>query len=498
MKETALAMLTPADRDLLQRCMQRVQVPPGGTLLQEGTRRRALLIVRSGTVRVERRMQGRAIVLRELGAGEVLGEIGFVEDAPASASVMAQERCEVDVIEGDALQSLIAAEPGFAARFFHSLAVSLARRTRSGDVARMAAEVSAAARVNPFHRTHTGNLSARQLPPALEAGLEAFERELLAARLALRRGAPADGQAPAVATACDAVVALLHEHTAGDALTDIGWSDLLAFRDAPAIEAGIGDLVFRETFGTFMQGATMARCHAKPRGFPDDHETMAAIHRNEAEGDDWTGPLIDRWFLDRPLCRSRRAAVPRVHALLQHRLATAAGATLHVASLASGCAAELLSFFGQHPQAAVCALCVDVDEAALLAAARRAEALQLGDRMRFVLGDALPDEGARPTLQPQHVVLALGLCDYLDDTQVVALLDHAHALLAPGGVLLAGNLATGQPDRDLMAHLLDWQAHHRTANELQALVARSAFAGAGGVELDVAGVTLYATCTKAP
>jgi hypothetical protein len=155
-------------------------------------------------------------------------------------------------------------------------------------------------------------------------------------------------------------------------LVDIGYSDLLAFRDPGQIEAGLGDFVFRETYSTFMLSATMSRCHAKPRGFPDDVETMAAIYRNEAEGDDWLGPLIDRWFLDRPLCRSRRAGVRHLVSVLEEMSAAGAGAELRVASLASGCAAELFGFFERHPGANVTATCVDLDEQALIAGARRA------------------------------------------------------------------------------------------------------------------------------
>jgi hypothetical protein len=45
-----------------------------------------------------------------------------------------------------------------------------------------------------------------------------------------------------------------------------------------------------------MLSTTMARCYAKPRGFPEDHETVTAIYRSEPEGDARLGPIIDRWF----------------------------------------------------------------------------------------------------------------------------------------------------------------------------------------------------------
>jgi CRP-like cAMP-binding protein len=324
MKPQPLQALSAADWELLRMRMLRVSYRRGAVLMQEGVYRRALLIVRSGSVRVERLLEGRAIVLAQLGAGEVLGDIGFAEDRPASASIVAQEACEVDAIEGDAMHELIGAEPGFAVRFYHSLAISLAQRVRAGDAARIAA--AAGGHGERLPRSRTGNISVRQIPAELSDALEGFERAMLASKQALRSGATPASEAARVAAACDAVVTLLRAYTRGESLVDIGYSDLLAFRDPGQIEAGLGDFVFRETYSTFMLSATMSRCHAKPRGFPDDVETMAAIHRDEAEGDDWLGPLIDRWFLSRPLCRSRRAGVQHLLSVLQEMAAAGAGA----------------------------------------------------------------------------------------------------------------------------------------------------------------------------
>ena len=501
MKPQPLRMLSTADWELLRRHMKRVSYPRGAILMQEGVYRRALLIVHSGSVRVERLLQGRAIVLAQLGVGEVLGDIGFAEDKAASASIVAQEACEIDTIEGDSMQSLIAAEPGFAARFYHSLAISLAQRVRAGDVARIAM-AGAGGQAHPIPQARTGNISARQIPVELSAGLETFERAMLASKLALRSGALPSSEAPRVGAACDAVVTLLRTYTRDDALVDIGYSDLLAFRDPGQIEAGLGDTIFRETFSTFMLSATMSRCYAKPRGFADDVDTMAAIYRNEAEGDDWLGPLIDGWFLGRPLCRSRRAGVQHLLSVLEEMAAAAASGTgadaeLRVASLASGCAAELFAFFERHPTAHVLATCVDLDEEALIAGARRAESPRLHERMSFLFGNAVPSEAAGLSLGPQHLVYALGLCEYLADDQVVAMLDLAYQTLLPGGRLMITQLAQGHADQDLMGNLLHWHAHHRSGDEVRALFARSRFAGQPlDLSLDDAQVTLTASCRK--
>jgi len=334
----------------------------------------------------------------------------------------------------------------------------------------------------------------------LTEGLAAFKRAMVALEQELRAGSLGEQDAATrVKAACDAVVRLLDQLTQSDSITEMGWSDLLAFRDASGLEAGVGDYVFRETFATFMLSATIARCYSEPRGFPDDHETMAAIYANAPEGDDRLGPLIDRWFLDRPLARSRRASRDLMQARLlalvsQHPADTA----VRIASLASGVAAELLSLCTAPQAAAVSATCVEIDNQALQATARRAERAGFSERFTLIQGDVVTSAGEGVALPPQHAIYALGLGEYLNDDQVVGLIDFAFDRLAPGGSFIITNLAATNPDRGLMAHVLGWKASHRAADGLRGLFARSHF-GAAPVDVaaDETGVTWFASASKA-
>lgn len=291
----ALAMLAAEDWSLLQAHATLISYKNGETLLEEGRRRRALFVVREGSVRVEQIHDGHPITLAQLGPGEIFGEMGFVENTTASASIVAEDLVVVDVIDEAALQSLLASVPGLAIRFYHSLAIALARRLRatSGRLAQL--EGSEAAQINRFHLPRTGNASARQIPEALNAGLEPFAQTMLSLDIGLRdRNVPADAAQMQLRAAFDEVLAHLERSTASLPLMEMGWDDLLAFRDPSKLEAGVGDHVFRSTFPFLMLSSTMARCYAKPRGFHDDHETMAMIYRNEPEGDGHLGPLVSR------------------------------------------------------------------------------------------------------------------------------------------------------------------------------------------------------------
>jgi extracellular factor (EF) 3-hydroxypalmitic acid methyl ester biosynthesis protein len=499
-KET-LPILSAQDWALFGHHLKRAEYQRGAVILAEGIHhRRALYFVISGTVRVEQAQDGHGLALALLGPGEIFGEMGFVEEAPGSASVVAQDNTVIDVIDGEALQSIMASEPGLAVRFYHSIAIALMHRLRATSRRLAQAGTGEVAQIGRFRTPRTGNISARQIPLQLSGGLDEFERTILSIKQEIRAGALSEEDARArVEAICEGAVEVLRRFTRSEPLMEMGWSDLLAFRDPSHLAAGVGDYVFRETFRTVMLSATMARCYAKPRGFPDDHETIAAIYANAPEGDDHLGPLIDRWFLNRPICRSRRASRDLMQATLMRLVKSwPGGESVRVASLASGAAAELLNLCETPEGASIRATCVDIDGQALLAAARRGERSGLTERLILLQGSAVASDGEGISLPPQHLIYALGLCEYLSDEQVVSVLDQSNAALIPGGTVVITNLNSTSPDRELMEHILDWKANHRTADELRSLFARSKF-GQQPVEIfaDETEVTLFARCTKA-
>jgi CRP-like cAMP-binding protein len=89
----------------------------GATLIREGERGREFIVIASGTVRVTRK--GKQI--RELGAGDFIGEIALVADVPRTATVTATSPVRLLVITDRAFRGLLEQMPSIAKKVLQSL-----------------------------------------------------------------------------------------------------------------------------------------------------------------------------------------------------------------------------------------------------------------------------------------------------------------------------------------------------------------------------------------
>ena len=106
-------------------------IPEQGVLIEQGVVSDSVFIVLEGRLAVwlkPRRGPEREIA--RLNAGEIVGEMSFVDARPPSATVRALEDSTVFSIPKSALSAKLAADQGFAARFFRALAIFLSTTVR--------------------------------------------------------------------------------------------------------------------------------------------------------------------------------------------------------------------------------------------------------------------------------------------------------------------------------------------------------------------------------
>ena len=106
-------------------------VPAGEVVIEQGVPVDAVFILLEGGLAVWLRpRKGPERELARLHAGEIVGEMSFVDARPPSATVKAVEDSTVFSIAKAALNAKLAADPGFAARFYRALAIYLSTTVR--------------------------------------------------------------------------------------------------------------------------------------------------------------------------------------------------------------------------------------------------------------------------------------------------------------------------------------------------------------------------------
>jgi CRP-like cAMP-binding protein len=123
-----LKYLTANDRAMLRSIARRVTYKPREIIIPINSKPTALFIVVSGTAAVEV-LRGKPIA--KLSAGDICGDMAFVENGIASASVVAETELEVDVLDLPQVTEIFTHYPHLETRFYKSLAVLLSQRMRS-------------------------------------------------------------------------------------------------------------------------------------------------------------------------------------------------------------------------------------------------------------------------------------------------------------------------------------------------------------------------------
>jgi extracellular factor (EF) 3-hydroxypalmitic acid methyl ester biosynthesis protein len=412
-----------------------------------------------------------------LGSGELVGEISFVENLPATANVVACEDSRVFWVARADLERHLEADSTFAVDLYRALARVLSRRLRERSRA-------LAARIGD---RSTGDPLATPAWAALVATLDAFKDLLQRAAAASEHG-DLDVPQPLVEEIerkfdelFRGLTQLTREVTNAEILIEV-------------------QSALRREFSPYLHLTQFARrVLVKPRGYAGDFLTIDWMYRNEPGGVAPLGPLIDRLFLERPTVRAARSR----RGLLAEEIALAlarGGGSVRVTSLACGPAAEFFDVFKENPGVKLQATLVDIDFQALAFVEERRNAAGLTKRMRLEHANLVYLATGRSTLdlKDQNLVYSIGLIDYFEDQFVIALLNWIHGCLAPGGKVILGNFHPRNPDRAFMDLILDWKLIHRTEEDMNRLFNASTFRRpCTEIRFEREGINMFASCVRA-
>ena len=136
-----LEYLTDNDWALLRSKSRNVSFHKGEFIIPISSRLVALFLLKKGTAVVE---VTRGNVIARLTAGDICGEMAFVENNVASASVVAEVECEAEAFDLSEINAIFSSYPHLEARFYKSLALLLSHRLRrtSSQLAKIQAELT--------------------------------------------------------------------------------------------------------------------------------------------------------------------------------------------------------------------------------------------------------------------------------------------------------------------------------------------------------------------
>jgi CRP/FNR family cyclic AMP-dependent transcriptional regulator len=126
-----ISYLTDEEWGRLQSAMEVCGAVLGDVILKKGSPSRSLLLVEEGELEVFDESMGEMVVLGTVGAGGIVGEVGFVDGRARTHGVRARTDCKLLRLPRASLLELVKGDPTLFAKVTIALAELLAKRFRS-------------------------------------------------------------------------------------------------------------------------------------------------------------------------------------------------------------------------------------------------------------------------------------------------------------------------------------------------------------------------------
>jgi chemotaxis methyl-accepting protein methylase len=224
-------------------------------------------------------------------------------------------------------------------------------------------------------------------------------------------------------------------------------------------------------------GAIWDRSYTKPLGYPGDFGIMNQVYDWQRVGNTAYEMLLHRVGLEVAECIKTRMEVVRAE-IGDAVAAKGAERTTRILSLGCGSAREVETWLGKRrvESPRVEFTLIDQEQHALDYAYRAAYPHIVHDEGRCRLQclqmsfmDVLRGTSGLNALPQQDLIYCVGLIDYLTDRRAAGLVRWLYELVAPGGLLIVGNMSE-TPLSNLwpMEFLTDWSLYYRTEAQMMA------------------------------
>lgn len=221
-------------------------------------------------------------------------------------------------------------------------------------------------------------------------------------------------------------------------------------------------------------GPVWWRSYFKPAGYPGDFGIMNYVYDWQREGGDVYNQLMHRIGLDVAECIATRMHV--VRKVIGDTIQAASGTLVRSLSLGCGSAREVELYLKdpEAPQGPVRFTLIDQEQEALAYAYDHSYPLTLSAKpqakvqaLNVSFTDVLRGGAWLDDVGPQELIYSVGLIDYLIDRRARMLAGRLYERLAPGGLLIIGNMnETELSNLWPMEFITDWHLYYRTEKDM--------------------------------
>ena len=238
-------------------------------------------------------------------------------------------------------------------------------------------------------------------------------------------------------------------------------------------------------FGDAFKDSIAGHAYCKPYGYPGDFEIIDKMYLKVTSED----PNLKKWDLfyhqhaAATAVRNRKAFFKRILKEQTNQQKE----TCQVLDVASGPCRDLLEFFQEHNPKNLRIECVEADAKAIEHAAKLNQAHS--EYLTFINKNIFRFR----TEKQYDLIWSAGLFDYFDDRTFTRLLNRLITNVAPGGEIVIGNFAVGNPTEGYMELFTGWYLHHRSPEQLINLAKAAGIEDVSRIKVDQeeVGVNLF-------
>ena len=214
------------------------------------------------------------------------------------------------------------------------------------------------------------------------------------------------------------------------------------------------------------------RVYDKPLGYAGDYVMMIYLYEDGYEGDSTFAKLIHRYSMHVPAARANHNRKDFYKMYINNSFIRSK--TPRITSIASGPAVEIIEFLNDSPFSNAAKItCLDFEKKALEYVKKVVDEMELTRRTKYKINyinaniiNMLRKKYYDVLDEDQDLIYSSGLIDYFNDHTALKMIEALFNKLKKNGILIVGNVSTGNQHRAFTEILGEWYINHRSEGDM--------------------------------